>query len=220
MEKVLKMDFFDKVNQAGTVPVVVIDSAECAVPTAQALIRGGISFMEITLRTSCALEAIRLVKENVPEMTVGAGTVISEEQAQAAVAAGASFIVSPGFFPEVVDHCIKSNVPVIPGCVTPTEIISAINKGIKIVKFFPADVYGGIKTIKELSGVFRDIKFLPTGGINASNMAEYISEPSIIAVGGSWVCPSKMIAAHDYDGIELKAKEATDIIKTLKENAA
>ena len=214
------MDFYDQVNKAGAVPVVVIEDPACAVPTALALLKGGICFMEITLRTSCALEAIRLVKENVPGMIVGAGTVISVENVEDAVEAGASFIVSPGFFPEVVDYCTSNDIPVIPGCVTPTEIISAMNKGLKTVKFFPADVYGGIKSIRELASVFRDIRFLPTGGINASNMAEYISEPFVIAVGGSWICSSKMIAAHDFGGIELKAREAADIIKALKENAA
>ena len=214
------MDFYETVNKVGVVPVVVIEDKADAIATAKALIEGGINFMEITLRTPCALEAIELVSRNVPDMIVGAGTVLNRDAAERAVKAGAKFIVSPGFFPDVVDYCQEICLPVIPGCVTPTEINSAINKGIKTVKFFPADVYGGIKSIKELSSVFSDVKFLPTGGINAANMAQYISEPFIIAVGGSWVCSKKMINSHDYEGIADNAKQATEIIRSLKENAA
>ncbi|MBO4636870.1 MAG: bifunctional 4-hydroxy-2-oxoglutarate aldolase/2-dehydro-3-deoxy-phosphogluconate aldolase [Clostridiales bacterium] len=213
------MDFFEQVEKAGIVPVVVIDDASDAVPTAEALLSGGVEFMEITLRTSCALEAIRQVKKNVPKMNVGAGTVLSLSNAKDAIAAGASFIVSPGFCPEVVDHCLAWEVPVIPGCVTPTEITAAFNKGLSIVKFFPAKVYGGKSAIKELAGVFRQVRFLPTGGIDTENMDEYLSEPYIAAVGGSWVCPSKMIASHDFEGITKKCTEATQKIREIKKES-
>ncbi len=207
------MDFFEKVSQAKIVPVVVIEDAADAIPTARALLAGGISFMEITMRTSCALDAIKQVKENVPEMTVGAGTVITPANARDAIAAGATFIVSPGFCGEVVDICIENDIPVVPGCVTPTEITAAINKGLSVVKFFPAGVYGGKKAIKELASVFRSVKFLPTGGVNQDNLNEYINEPYITAVGGSWLCPAKLIAAHDFDEITRRANEAVMAVR-------
>ncbi|MBO4578942.1 MAG: bifunctional 4-hydroxy-2-oxoglutarate aldolase/2-dehydro-3-deoxy-phosphogluconate aldolase [Clostridiales bacterium] len=211
------MDFFDKAERAGIIPVVVIDDAADAVDTARALLAGGVSFMEITLRTACAPDAIRLVKENVPEMTVGAGTVLSLKAARTAIDAGATFIVSPGFVPEVADYCVTTSIPYIPGCVTPTEIIAAVSKGFDVVKFFPASVYGGIKAIKELASVFRSIKFLPTGGVNADNLEDYIREPYIAAVGGSWVCPAKLIASNNFEEITLRAKDAVDKIRAVRE---
>ena len=207
------MDFFEKVSQAKIVPVVVIEDAADAIPTARALLAGGISFMEITMRTSCALDAIKQVKENVPEMTVGAWTVLCLDNARDAVAAGASFIVSPGFCAEVVDYCIGEDIPVVPGCVTPTEITAAVNKGLTVVKFFPASVYGGRKAVKELASVFRMVKFLPTGGINQDNLFEYVNEPYIAAVGGSWLCPANLIASHDFDEITKRSYEAVRIVR-------
>ena len=211
------MDFFEKTEKAGIVPVVVLEDASDAVPTAKALLDGGIGFMEITLRTSCALDAIREVAEKVPEMCVGAGTVLTPDNAKDAIASGATFIVSPGFCPEVVDICKESEIPVIPGCVTPTEITMAVNRGLDVVKFFPANVYGGKAAIKGLASVFRSVRFLPTGGINTENIEEYITEPYIIAAGGSWVCPSKMISGGDFAGITAKAREVVDKIRSVKE---
>lgn len=211
------MDFFDKAQRAGIIPVVVIDDAADAVDTAMALLAGGISFMEITLRTACAPETIRLVRENVPEMTVGAGTVLSLKAARTAIDAGATFIVSPGFVPEVADYCVQTSVPYIPGCVTPTEISAAISKGFDVVKFFPASVYGGVKAIKELASVFRSIKFLPTGGVNPDNLSDYIKEPCVAAVGGSWVCPAKLIASNNFEEITALAKDAVDKIRDIRE---
>lgn len=183
------------------VPVVVLDKVEDAVPTAKAMAAGGVDTMEITFRTACAPECIKAVAENCPEVLVGAGTIINVEQAKLAVEMGAKFIVSPGFSEEVVSWCVENNIPVAPGCVTPTEIMAALNHGLKMVKFFPANVYGGLNAMKNLAAPFVGIKFLPTGGVNSSNIKEYIDAPFIHAVGGSWVCPKADIAAGNWDKI-------------------
>ena len=190
------------------VPVVVLDKAEDAVPTARAMLAGGIDTMEITFRTACAPEAIRAVAENCPEVLVGAGTVLNLEQCKLALEMGAKFIVAPGFSEEVVGYCVEHGVPVAPGCVTPTEIMSAMKYGLKMVKFFPANVYGGLSAIKSLAGPFGGVKFIPTGGVNAQNLAEFISSPYIHAVGGSWICPKADIAAGNFDKITALCKEA------------
>ncbi|SMC45562.1 2-dehydro-3-deoxyphosphogluconate aldolase / (4S)-4-hydroxy-2-oxoglutarate aldolase [Oscillospiraceae bacterium] len=212
------MDLTAKAHETGMIPVIVLNNKNEAVPAAKALLAGGIDFMEITLRTPCALDAIRMVSEEVPDMIVGAGTVVNVEGAKKAIEAGAKFIVSPGFSEETVKYCQDHDTPIIPGCVTPTEIMGAMAMGLDTVKFFPADVFGGMKTIKGLASVFRGIKFLPTGGINLSNMAEYVSEPYITAVGGSFVCSSKDLLNGDYQGITDKAASAVNIIRQIKEN--
>ena len=195
------MDILKRLNTAGIVPVVVIDDAKNAVPTAKALLAGGINVMEITFRTAAAPDAIKAVADNCPDMLVGAGTVLNLEQCKLALEMGAKFIVSPGFSEEVVGYCVEHGVPVAPGCVTPTEIMSAMKYGLKMVKFFPANVYGGLKAMKNLSAPFVGMKFLPTGGVNSDNIKEYIDAPFIHAVGGSWVCPKADIAAGNWDKI-------------------
>ncbi len=202
------MDVTTRLARAGVVPVVVLEHAKDAVPTAKAMVAGGIDVMEITFRTAAAADSIRAVSENCPEMLVGAGTVITLEQCKKAVESGAKFIVAPGFDEEVVRWCVENNVPVTPGCVTPTEIMAAIKLGLKVVKFFPAGVYGGLSAMKALSGPFGGIKFIPTGGVNAQNLAEYISAPFIHAVGGSWVCPKADISAGNFEKITALCREA------------
>ena len=202
------MDVTTRLARAGVVPVVVLEHAKDAVPTAKAMAAGGIDVMEITFRTAAAADSIRAVSENCPEMLVGAGTVITLEQCKKAVASGARFIVAPGFDEEVVRWCVENNVPVTPGCVTPTEIMAAMKLGLKVVKFFPAGVYGGLSAMKALSGPFGGIKFIPTGGVNAQNLAEYISAPFIHAVGGSWVCPKADISAGNFEKITALCREA------------
>ena len=162
---------------------------------------GGVDTMEITFRTACAPEAIKAVAENCPEVLVGAGTIINVEQAKLAVEMGAKFIVSPGFSDEVVSWCVENNIPVAPGCVTPTEIMSALKHGLKMVIFFPAIVYGGLNARMNLSAPFVGLKFLPTGGGNTANIKEYIDAPFIHAVGGSWVCPKADIAEGNWEKI-------------------
>ncbi|MCR4775195.1 MAG: bifunctional 4-hydroxy-2-oxoglutarate aldolase/2-dehydro-3-deoxy-phosphogluconate aldolase, partial [Saccharofermentans sp.] len=181
------MSFSEKVYDAGIVPVVVLNNVEDAVPLARALLKGGICFMEITFRTECAAECISVISKEVPEVIVGAGTVLNRTQAELAVKNGAKFIVSPGIDEETVRWANENGIPVIPGAVTPTEIMKAISLGLKTVKFFPADVYGGIKAIKALSAPFGQVKFLPTGGVSEANLAEFAGNKSVCAVGGSWV---------------------------------
>ena len=202
------MDVLSRLAAAGVVPVVVLDNAADAVPTAKAMVAGGIDVMEITFRTAAAADSIRAVAAEVPEMLVGAGTVLNLEQCKLAVECGAKFIVSPGYDEETVAWCVENGVAVTPGCVTPTEIMAALKHGLKVVKFFPANVYGGLSAIKALSGPFVGLKFIPTGGVNQQNLGEFVSSPSIHAVGGSWVCPKADIAAHNFDKITQLCAEA------------
>ena len=206
------MDVLERLANSIVVPVVVLDRAEDAIPTAKAMAAGGVDTMEITFRTACAPEAIKAVAENCPEVCVGAGTIINVEQAKLAVEMGAKFIVSPGFSDEVVGWCVENGIPVAPGCVTPTEIMGALKHGLKMVKFFPANVYGGLNAMKNLAGPFVGLKFLPTGGVNAANIKEYIDAPFIHAVGGSWVCPKADIAAGNWQKI-------TDLCIEARKNA-
>ena len=202
------MTGLERLARAGVVPVVVIDDAKDAVPTANAMVAGGIDVMEITFRTAAAPEAIKAVAENCPDMLVGAGTILNVEQCKLAIEMGAQFIVSPGFDADVVRYCIENGVTVTPGCVTPTEITAAVNMGLKVIKFFPANIYGGLNAMKNLSAPFVGVKFMPTGGVNASNVKEYIDAPFIHAVGGSWVCPKADIAAGNFEKITALCKEA------------
>ena len=202
------MTVLERLARAGVVPVVVIDDAKDAVPTANAMVAGGIDVMEITYRTAAAPEAIKAVAENCPDMLVGAGTILNVEQCKLAIEMGAQFIVSPGFDADVVRYCIENGVAVTPGCVTPTEITAAVNMGLKVIKFFPANIYGGLNAMKNLSAPFVGVKFMPTGGVNAANVKEYIDAPFIHAVGGSWVCPKADIAAGNFEKITALCKEA------------
>ena len=202
------MDVLERLARAGVVPVVVLENAADAIPVAKAMLKGGVDVMEITFRTAAAADSIKAVAENCPDMLVGAGTVLNLEQCKLAVQMGAKFIVSPGFDGEVVDWCIANRIPVTPGCVTPTEITAAVNRGLKVIKFFPANVYGGLNAMKNLSAPFVGIKFLPTGGVNAANIKEYIDAPFIHAVGGSWVCPKDAVKAGDWDRITALCAEA------------
>ena len=202
------MDVLKRLAQSGVVPVVVLEDAKDAVPTAKAMLAGGIDVMEITFRTAAAADSIKAVAQECPDMVVGAGTVINLEQCKLAVECGAKFIVSPGYDEETVAWCCDNGIPVTPGCVTPTEIMMALKHGLKVLKFVPANVYGGLSAIKSLAGPFGGVKFIPTGGVNAQNLAEFISSPYIHAVGGSWICPKADIAAGNFDKITALCKEA------------
>ncbi|MDR2490748.1 MAG: bifunctional 4-hydroxy-2-oxoglutarate aldolase/2-dehydro-3-deoxy-phosphogluconate aldolase [Spirochaetaceae bacterium] len=204
----------ERIHKTYLVPVVVMDDAELAVDTAKALASGGVDIMEITLRTEAGLPSIAAVAKNCPGVVSGAGTVLTLEACKKAIDAGACFIVSPGFDRQIVEHCQKNNVAVLPGCVTPTEITMAINAGLDVVKFFPANVYGGIKAIKALAGPFPAIKFVPTGGVDLSNLADYIA-PQIHAVGGGWLCDKKLVNAADWPAL---SKIAADSIAVVKNN--
>lgn len=205
-----------RLKSAGVVPVVVLDRAEDAVPTARALLAGGVDVMEITFRTDAAAASIHAVAEACPEMLVGAGTVITLEQCRQAVACGARFIVAPGFDAEVVRWCVEQDVAVTPGCVTPTEIMAAMKLGLRVVKFFPAGVYGGLKALKALSAPFGGVRFIPTGGVDARNLGEYLSAPFVHAVGGSWLCPKAEIAAGHFEQITARCREASGIVREVR----
>ena len=194
------MNVMDSMKQSIVVPVVVIENAKDAVPTAKALLAGGINVMEITLRTAAALDSIRSV--------VGVGTVLNVDQAIEAVDAGAKFIVSPGFDEETVKWCIENKINITPGCVTPTEIMAARKLGLRVLKFFPASVYGGLNAITNLAAPFIDIQFIPTGGVSTENIAEFVANPAIFAVGGSWVCKKSDITEGNFDKITQLCQEA------------
>ena len=202
------MNTMERMAASVVVPVVVLENAKDAVTTAKAMAAGGVDVMEITFRTAAAAASIKAVSTECPEVLVGAGTVVTLEQCKTAVACGAKFIVAPGFDEEVVRWCVENNIPVLPGCVTPTEIMAAMKLGLHVVKFFPAGVYGGLKAMKALSGPFGSVKFVPTGGVNSENIAEYVAAPFIQAVGGSWICPKDDIAAGNFDKITALCKEA------------
>lgn len=207
------MTVMERLANSIVVPVVVLDKVEDAVPTARAMAAGGVDTMEITFRTACAPECIKAVAQECPEVLVGAGTIVNLEQCKLAVEMGAKFIVSPGFSDEIVGWCVENGVAVCPGCVTPTEIMGALKHGLKMVKFFPANVYGGLNAMKNLSAPFVGLKFLPTGGVNAGNIKEYIDAPFIHAVGGSWVCPKADIAAGNWEKITNLCIEARKAAK-------
>lgn len=196
----------ETLGKIGLVPLAVLDDAGTAVPLAKALQAGGVDTMEITFRTACARDAIAAVKQQVPGFIPGAGTVLSVEQARDAVAAGAEYIVTPGFDAEVVDWCLKNSVAVVPGCVTPTEVQQALKKGLTVLKFFPAERYGGVKTCASLAEPFRTVKFMPTGGIGFDNLSEYVGRDFIFAVGGSWLCGKDDVKAGNWEKITAGVK--------------
>lgn len=205
-----------KISLTGIVPVIKINDAEKAVPLARALCDGGVPVAEITFRTQQAEEAIARVTRELPEMLVGAGTVLTAEQVDRAVDAGCKFIVSPGFNSKVVEYCIKKGIPVTPGCLTPGDIERALELGIDVVKFFPAEASGGIKMIKALSGPYSNVRFIPTGGIDAGNINEYLSFPKVLACGGSWMVPEDAIKEGDFKKITELAREAVKNVLGFK----
>ncbi len=193
-------DVLGAIGQVGLVPVIKIDRVEDAVPLAEALAGGGLPVAEITFRTAAARDAIRDIATRLPNMLVGAGTVMTLEQAEQAVDAGARFVVSPGFDPAIVDWCLARDIAVTPGAATPTEVMMARAKGLKVLKFFPAEELGGVRMLKAFSGPFGGLKFVPTGGISAANAGDYLRLPNVLAVGGSWMASAALIAAGRFDG--------------------
>ena len=204
------LDVLKKVEEIGIVPVVKINRASDAVPLAKALCEGGLPCAEVTFRTAAAADAIRAMTEAFPEMLVGAGTVLTTEQADAAIAAGAKFLVSPGLNPAVVRYCVEKGYPITPGCANPSDIDQALARGRDVVKFFPAEAAGGLPMIKAMSAPYGGLKFMPTGGINASNLKSYLDFPKILACGGSWMVKPEMIDAGDFDGIRILTQQAVE----------
>ena len=203
-------------EKSPVVPVVVLEDAAKAVPVASALVAGGLNVIEITMRTEAAADAIAAIAADVPDAHVGAGTVLSSEHAQRIVGAGARFIVSPGLHDEVVATARELSVPIVPGIATASEAQRAWNLGLRLLKFFPAGQAGGIPMLKALSAVFRDIEFMPTGGVSAKNLPDYLDIPAVLACGGSWLTPADAIAAGDYDAITALAAEAVDIAHSAR----
>ena len=211
MSKMLK-----KIEGFGVVPVVVLNDAKDAAPLAKSLCEGGLPCAEVTFRTEAAEESIRIMATEFPEMVIGAGTVLTIDQVDRAVGAGAKFIVSPGFDPEIVDYCISKNIPVLPGCITPSEVTQAVKRGLEVVKFFPAEQFGGVATLKALAAPFTSVRFMPTGGISAKNLADYLGFKKIIACGGSWMVIGDMVAAGEFDKIKEMTAEAVQLVKDIR----
>lgn len=209
---------FDRFYQIGVIPVLEIDSAQRALPLAEALLAGGLPVAEVTLRTDAAFESIRIMAREATVVIVGAGTVINQEQAEAARDAGAQFLVSPGMVEEVVIWAQENQIPILAGAVTPSEMIRAINLGLNFLKFFPAETMGGLKAIKAISDPFPQLSFIPTGGIRRENLSGYLQMKRIHAVGGSWMAKRQMIAEGSFDEITRMAKEASEIVKQVGRN--
>jgi len=203
----------EEIQKIGIVPVVVLDDAKNAEPLARALCNGGLPCAEVTFRTDAAEESIRVMSEKFPEMLVGAGTVLTIEQVDRAVAAGAKFIVSPGLNPRIVKYCVERGILITPGCANPSDVEQALENGLEVVKFFPAEPLGGLKLIKAMAAPYVNVKFMPTGGINAENVKEYLAYDRILACGGSWMVKSDLIKAGNFAKIEELAKQAVEIVK-------
>lgn len=212
MMKTLEERFYDY----AVVPVVVLNDADDAIPLADALIKGGLPCAEVTFRTDAAEESIRRICESFPDMLVGAGTVLTTKQVERAYKAGAKFIVSPGFDPEIIDCCISIGLPVLPGCITPSEIAQAVKRGLKVVKFFPAEQSGGVAMIKAMAAPYSMVKFMPTGGISTKNLADYLSCDKILCCGGSWMVKEDLIKSGSFDKITDMTKEATALAKSIR----
>ena len=209
-------EVLSKIQMMGIVPVIKLDHAKDAVPLAKALCDGGLPCAEVTFRTVAAEESIRLMREAFPDMLIGAGTVLTTEQVDLAVKAGASFIVSPGLNPKVVNYCVERGIPITPGCSTPSDIEAAIELGLDVVKFFPAEAAGGLAMIKAMVAPYGNMKFMPTGGINASNLISYLDFPKIIACGGSWMVKDDLVKAGDFGKITELTKEAVTMMLGFK----
>ena len=209
-------DITERFEKLGVVPVVVLEDAKDAVPLATALVEGGLPCAEVTFRTEAAEESIRLMTEQFPEMLVGAGTVLTVEQVDAAVRAGAKFIVSPGFDAEIVDYCLKNEIPVFPGCISPSEVAQAVKRGLKVVKFFPAEPAGGISMIKAMAAPYTGLKFMPTGGINAKNLGEYLSCDKVVCCGGSWMVKGELVKTGEFNKIRQLTEEARRLVDSIR----
>lgn len=206
----------EKFYDYGVVPVVVLEDAKDALPLAKALAEGGLPCAEITFRTKAAEEAIGLISREYPGMLVGAGTVLTAEHVGRAVSAGAKFIVSPGFDPVVVDYCLERGIPVFPGCITPSEAAQAVKRGLDVLKFFPAEQAGGIAMIKAMAAPYTMVRFMPTGGINAKNLADYLGCDKVVCCGGSWMVKGDLIKQGDFGKIRELAEEAAAIVASVR----
>lgn len=213
-----KSDLVEKLFGYGVIPVVSLSRSEQAVPLAESLVAGGLPCAEITFRTAAAASAIAQIRQRVPEVLLGAGTVLTLEQLDAALDAGARFIVSPGTNPRLVEACLDRNVPVFPGVCTPTEIEAALALGVDLLKFFPAEAMGGVQTLRALSAPYRQVRFLPTGGIDARNLSDYLALPQVVACGGSWMVKPEWIEAGQFSAVETHTREAVSLVRKIRES--
>ena len=209
------MNMIETLGKAGIIPVIVIEKEEQAVPLAKALVKGGLPVLEVTFRTKAAAAAIAAIRKEVPEAIVGAGTVLTVEMLRAAKAAGAVFGVAPGFDPAIIAEAKAQDFPFCPGVATASELSQALSAGCKMVKFFPAEAAGGVKMIKNLLGAFRftGVKFMPTGGVNLSNVADYLAVPEVVCCGGTWIVPKDALVSGDYAAIENLAADAAALVR-------
>ena len=207
---------FKKFEEIGIIPVVVLNDVKDAEPLGKCLVEGGLPAAEVTFRTDAAEESIRIMAEKYPDLLVGAGTVLTIDQVDRAAAAGAKFIVSPGFDPAIVKYCLEKDIPVCPGTQSPSEMIAAMNLGLDHVKFFPAEPSGGLKMIKAITAALTSLKVMPTGGISASNVTEYLQNSKIFCAGGSWMVKGDMIKAGEFDKITAMTKEAVAKVKEIR----
>lgn len=206
----------EKFYEFGVIPVVVLNDEKDALPLAKALCEGGLPCAEVTFRTEAAEESIRLMSSEYSHMLIGAGTVLTKDQVDRAVAAGAKFIVSPGFDPEIVDYCLEKDIPIFPGYITPSEVALAVKRGLKVVKFFPAEQFGGVATIKAMAAPYKTLRFMPTGGVNAKNLRSYLEYDKIICCGGSWMVKGDLIKAGEFNKIRKMTEEAVSLVKEIR----
>jgi len=207
-------DIAARFRELRVIPVAAIERREDARPLANALVEGGLACIEVTFRTAAAAEAIRILAAR-DDILVGAGTVLSIDQVKTALDAGVRFVVSPGFNPKVVDYCLKNDVVHIPGVCTPSEIEAALDLGLNVLKFFPAEAFGGLKTLRAMSAPYPQLEFVPTGGINPENLADYLRFPKVLACGGTWIAGSKLVSAGRFDVVLKNAREAAAIVQNL-----
>ncbi len=212
----MSVEVWKKLEETGIIPVVVLDDAKDAENLGRALMEGGLCAAEVTFRTDAAEESIRIISQKFPEIFVGAGTVLTTDQVDRAVNAGAKFIVAPGLDPELVKYCQSKNIPFCPGIQSPSEITAAIKLGLDHVKFFPAENSGGLKMINAMGAAFVNMKFMPTGGINSANAPEYLKSSKIFCVGGSWMVKKDMIREGRFDEIKELVKEASELVKNSR----
>lgn len=208
---------FDRFHEIGIIPVVVLNDAKDAIPLGDALMKGGLPAAEVTFRTAAAEESIRQMAKTYPDLLVGAGTVLTRDQADRAIDAGAKFIVSCGYDPDIVQYCLDKDIPVCPGTATPSEMMGCMRQGLDHVKFFPAEPSGGLTMIKAITAALVNLKIMPTGGINATNVVDYLKNEKIFCAGGSWMVKKNLIEAGEFDQIEAKVKEAAQIVRDVHE---
>jgi 2-dehydro-3-deoxyphosphogluconate aldolase / (4S)-4-hydroxy-2-oxoglutarate aldolase len=210
------VDIVDIVRQIGIIPVVTIPRLEHALPLAENLLEGGLPCAEVTFRTAAAAESMTEIRARFPEILLGAGTVLTLEQAETAISSGAQFIVSPGTNPAVIDYCLAKSVPIFPGVCTPTEIEMALAKGVDVLKFFPAEPMGGVAFLKAICAPYRQVRFIPTGGIDQNNIGQYLALSEVVACGGSWMVKPELLNAGEFDRIRQLVKEAVALVGELK----